>query len=82
LPDSRSRSFSHGPSICGIEKTPEISPADCPPPFSARRKNVYGLAAFGLVFAIVAGYFLIPRASARRIEKSIAVLPFDNFSAD
>jgi TolB-like protein/Flp pilus assembly protein TadD len=69
-------------SATGIEKTPEISPADCPPTFSARRKNVYGLAAFGLVVAIVAGYFLIPRASARRLDKSIAVLPFDNFSAD
>jgi TolB-like protein/Flp pilus assembly protein TadD len=69
-------------STAGVEKTPEISPADCPPAFSARRKNVFGLAAFGLAVAIVAGYFLIPRASARKLEKSIAVLPFDNFSAD
>jgi TolB-like protein/Flp pilus assembly protein TadD len=66
----------------GIEKTPEISPVDCPPAFSNRRKNIIPLAAFGLVIALVAGYFLIPRASARKLEKSIAVLPFDNFSAD
>jgi hypothetical protein len=47
-------------STAGVEKTPEISPADCPPTFSARRKNVFGLAAFGLAVAIVAGYFLDP----------------------
>jgi hypothetical protein len=67
-------------SATGITATPE--PADCPPAFAARRKNVFTLAAFGLVVAIVAGYFLIPRASARKLEKSIANLPFDNFSAD
>jgi TolB-like protein/Tfp pilus assembly protein PilF len=66
----------------GIEKTPDIPSADCPPTFSARRKNLIPLAAFGLVVAIVAGYFFIPRASARKLEKSIAVLPFDNFSAE
>jgi len=69
-------------SAAGIEVTPEISPADCPPSFSGRRKNLVSLAAFGLIIAIGAGYFLIPRALARKLEKSIAVLPFDNFSAD
>jgi TolB-like protein/Flp pilus assembly protein TadD len=65
----------------GIEKTPD-TPVDCPPSFPTRRRNIIPLAVFGLVIAAVAGYFLIPRASARRLEKSIAVLPFDNFSAD
>jgi TolB-like protein/Flp pilus assembly protein TadD len=69
-------------SATGITATLETAPADCPPTFAARRKNVFTLAAFGLVVAIVAGYFLIPRASARKLEKSIAVLPFDNFSAE
>jgi TolB-like protein/Flp pilus assembly protein TadD len=69
-------------SSAGIERTPDIAPADCPPAFSARRKNLVPLMVFGLVIAVVAGYFLVPRASARRLEKSIAVLPFDNFSAD
>jgi len=69
-------------SSAGIEKTPDISPPDCPPTFSARRKNLIPLAVFGLVIAILAGYFFIPRASARKLEKSIAVLPFDNFSAE
>jgi TolB-like protein/Flp pilus assembly protein TadD len=72
--------FDVGPT--GIEKTPDIPPVDCPPTFSARRKNLLPLAVFGLVIAIIAGYFLLPRASARKLEKSIAVLPFDNFSDD
>jgi TolB-like protein/predicted Zn-dependent protease len=69
-------------SAAGIAKTPDITPPDCPPTFSARRKNLIPLAVFGLVVAIVAGYFFLPRASARKLEKSIAVLPFDNFSAE
>ena len=69
-------------SPAGIEKTPEVSPADCPPTLSARRKNVLPLAVFGLIIALLAGYFLLPYASARKLGKSIAVLPFDNFSAD
>ena len=69
-------------SAAGITATPETAPADCPPAFGARRKNLFTLAAFGLLIAIVAGYFLLPRAAARKLEKSIAVLPFDNFSAD
>jgi TolB-like protein/cytochrome c-type biogenesis protein CcmH/NrfG len=69
-------------SSAGIEATPEIVPGDCPPTFSGRRKNLVPLAIAGLVIALVAGYFLIPRASARKLDKSIAVLPFDNFSAD
>ncbi|MEY2564720.1 MAG: hypothetical protein QOH88_2913 [Verrucomicrobiota bacterium] len=76
--------FDFGPS--GVETTPEIASteetAECPSTFSARRKNVFYLAAFGLAVALVGGYFLIPRASARKLDKSIAVLPFDNFSAD
>lgn len=69
-------------SSAGIEATPEIVPADCPPTFAGRRKNLVPLAIAGLLIALAAGYFLIPRASARRLDKSIAVLPFDNFSAD
>ncbi len=69
-------------SEAGITATPEAVSADCPPAFAARRKNIFALAAFGLLIAMAVGYFLIPRASARKLEKSIAVLPFDNFSAD
>ena len=69
-------------SPAGIEKTPDVLPADCPPTLSARRKNVLPLAVFGLIIALLVGYFLLPYASARKLGKSIAVLPFDNFSAD
>lgn len=33
-----------------------------------------------MLVSAVAGFFLLPRADATRMEKSIAVLPFDNFS--
>ena len=36
----------------------------------------------GLVVSIGAGFFLLPRATARKIDKSIAVLPFQNLSDD
>src|SRR6516162_8292652 len=45
-----------------------------------RRRNALLLGTAGLVALIVAGFLLLPRASARKIEKSIAVLPFQNLS--
>ena len=45
-----------------------------------RRRNALLLGVAGLVALIVAGFFLLPRASARKIDKSIAVLPFQNLS--
>jgi serine/threonine-protein kinase len=47
-----------------------------------RRRNALLLAGSSLVVLIVAGFFLLPRASARKIDKSIAVLPFENRSDD
>jgi serine/threonine-protein kinase len=44
------------------------------------RRNALLLAGSSLVVLVVAGIFLIPRASARKIDKSIAVLPFQNLS--
>jgi len=40
------------------------------------------LVATGVVISAAAGFFLLPRASARKIDKSIAVLPFENLSND
>jgi serine/threonine-protein kinase len=40
------------------------------------------LIATGLVVSAAAGFFLLPRVSARKIDKSIAVLPFENLSDD
>src|SRR5204863_2000116 len=38
------------------------------------------LIALGVVISVGTGFFLLPRASARKIDKSIAVLPFQNWS--
>jgi TolB-like protein len=41
------------------------------------------LVAAGVLVSAIAGFFLLlPRASAHKIDKSIAVLPFENLSAD
>ena len=45
-----------------------------------RRRNVIMLIAIGVIVSAGAGFFLLPRASARKIDKSIAVLPFQNLS--
>ena len=61
----------------GIKTTP--APAV---PGTHRRRNVIMLVATGVVISAAAGFFLLPRASARKIDKSIAVLPFENLSED
>src|SRR5678816_589041 len=45
-----------------------------------RRRNVILLIAIGVIISAGAGFFLLPRASAGKIDKSIAVLPFENLS--
>src|SRR5438034_10730480 len=45
-----------------------------------RRRNVILLIAIGVIISAGAGFFLLPRASARKIDKSIAVLPFQNLT--
>jgi len=59
----------------GIRATP--SPRT---PGSHRRRNVIMLIAIGVIISAAAGFFLLPRVSARKIDKSIAVLPFQNLS--
>src|SRR6267143_4017285 len=44
------------------------------------RRNMLILVAIGVIVSAAAGFFLLPRASARKIDKSIAVLPFENLS--
>jgi TolB-like protein/Tfp pilus assembly protein PilF len=62
----------------GIRSTP--SPAAARP---HRRRNMIMLVATGVIVSAVAGFFLLPRiSSARKIDKSIAVLPFENLSDD
>jgi len=47
-----------------------------------RRRNAFLLAGSGLAVFLLAGSFLLPRAFARKIDKSIAVLPFESLSDD
>ncbi|HET6886703.1 MAG TPA: tetratricopeptide repeat protein [Candidatus Udaeobacter sp.] len=49
-------------------------------PGSHRRRNLLILIASGVIISAGAGFFLLPRASARKIDKSIAVLPFQSLS--
>src|SRR6266498_4850197 len=51
-------------------------------PIARRRRNVIMLIAIGVIISAAAGFFLLPRASARKIDKSIAVLPFQNLSSE
>ena len=59
----------------GIRATPASTT-----PRSHRRRNLVMLIAIGVIISAGAGFFLLPRVSARKIDKSIAVLPFQNLS--
>src|SRR5438552_4316405 len=59
----------------GIRATPTASVSG-----THRRRNLILLVATGVIVSAAAGFFLLPRASARKIDKSIAVLPFQNLS--
>jgi TolB-like protein/Flp pilus assembly protein TadD len=58
----------------GIQATPTPSTG------MNRRRNIITLIVVGILISAAAGFFLLPRASARKIDKSIAVLPFQNLS--
>jgi TolB-like protein/cytochrome c-type biogenesis protein CcmH/NrfG len=59
----------------GVKATPAVAA-----PGSHLRRNIIMLVATGMIISAAAGFFLLPRASARKIDKSIAVLPFENLS--
>src|SRR5205085_487213 len=59
----------------GIRATPAVSA-----PTAHRRRNLILLIATGVIVSAAAGFFLLPRASAGKIDRSIAVLPFQNLS--
>jgi len=46
------------------------------------RRNMILLVAVGLLLSAAAGLFLLPRVAAHKIDRSIAVLPFQNLSDD
>src|SRR5262249_26097462 len=51
-------------------------------PGSHRRRNVIMLVVTGVAISAAAGFFLLPGVSARKVDKSIAVLPFENLSEE
>ena len=56
----------------GIRATPDTAA-----PTTRRRRNMIMLIATGVIVSAIAGFFLLPHiSSARKIDKSIAVLPF------
>jgi TolB-like protein/Flp pilus assembly protein TadD len=73
--------FELGPG--GVRKTVD-RPVDPTRPraFVRSRRNVVVLVAIGAAISAFCGYFLLSHTVASRLDKSIAVLPFDNFSED
>jgi TolB-like protein len=62
----------------GIRATSDVAV-----PKTHRRRNVIMLVATGVIVSAIAGFFLLPRiSSAHKVDKSIAVLPFENLSDD
>ena len=62
----------------GIKATPEAPTAT----ISHRRRNLALLGATGIAVSVAAGFFLLPPAVAHKVDKSIAVLPFENLSRE
>jgi TolB-like protein/Tfp pilus assembly protein PilF len=60
----------------GIRATPTAEPR------TQVRRNVIMLAIAGVIMSAAVGFFVLPRASAHKVDKSIAVLPFQNLSDD
>ncbi|MBA3386507.1 MAG: hypothetical protein H0T95_07810, partial [Chthoniobacterales bacterium] len=63
----------------GIQRTPRAEGSTRP---RHTRRNMALLCVVGLIISAAAGFFLLPRASAKKLDKSIAVLPFESFSQD
>jgi TolB-like protein/Tfp pilus assembly protein PilF len=59
----------------GIRATPGVAGGR-----THRRRNIIMLVATGVVISAAAGFFLLPRVAAHKIDKSIAILPFQNLS--
>src|SRR6266496_3205350 len=59
----------------GVRATPTAAG-----PRSHRRRNIVMLVLTGVAVSAAAGFFLLPRVSAHKCDKSIAVLPVENLS--
>src|SRR6266536_1725870 len=49
-------------------------------PRTRRRRNVIMLITTGVVISAATGFFVLPRVAAHKVDKSSAVLPFENLS--
>lgn len=59
----------------GIQVTPNVATSG-----RHTRRNIIVLVACGLLLSAAAGFFLLPRVAEHKIDRSIAVLPFQNLS--
>src|SRR5438034_6807343 len=59
----------------GIRATPDTTA-----PRTRRQRNIIMLVTTGFVISAATGFFLLPRVAAHKVDKSIAVLPFENLS--
>jgi TolB-like protein/predicted Zn-dependent protease len=58
----------------GIQVTPQTG--------THRRRNLILLVVTAVIVSVVAGFFLLPKAVWHKVDKSVAVLPFQNLSSD
>ena len=59
----------------GIQVTPDTAASS-----THTRRNMILLIGGGLILSAAAGFFLLPRVAAHKVDRSIAVLPFQNLS--
>jgi TolB-like protein/Tfp pilus assembly protein PilF len=59
----------------GIQVTPDTAASG-----THTRRNIILLIGGGLILSAAAGFFLLPRVAAHKVDRSIAVLPFQNLS--
>ena len=62
----------------GIRRTSSVATQTAPT--THRRRNLFMLVAAGVIVSAGVGFFVLPRAAAHKVDKSIAVLPFENLS--
>src|SRR2546425_6733783 len=59
----------------GIQVTPDTAASG-----THTRRNMILLIGGGLILSAAAGFFLLPRVAAHKVDRSIAVMPFQNLS--
>lgn len=67
-------------SATGVHHTAPADETEAPNTRPIGRNALLLLAIFGLVVSVAIGAIILPRIVLRKVEKSIAVLPFDNLS--